>query len=221
MLKDRFRDTGVYDQLREMKYRSNLYYAVRRRKLDRAYQAWLAKPTLPSPMIRKVQIIDSYRQRYGTRVLVETGTYLGDTLDALADRFSKIYSIEMSPMLHRWAKARLRKHPHITLYCGDSAVLLPSVISQVNEPALFWLDAHYSGGQTARGDSDTPILAELRSVFEAENSGKRHVILIDDARDFVGGNGYPTLAAVEELVANKGPDLIMQIEEDIIRITPA
>jgi hypothetical protein len=46
-----------------------------------------------------------------------------------------------------------------------------------------------------------------------------HVILIDDAREFVGTRDYPTVEQVRQLVAQKHPGAAVEIIDDIIRIT--
>ena len=45
------------------------------------------------------------------------------------------------------------------------------------------------------------------------------MILIDDARDFKGGD-YPSLAEVEALVRAHGADYDFDVRDDIIRLTP-
>ena len=41
---------------------------------------------------------------------------------------------------------------------------VPELVRQLDGPALFWLDGHYSGGDTAKGELDTPVSAELESI---------------------------------------------------------
>ncbi len=91
--------------------------------------------------------------------------------------------------LHQRARARLKRYSNVKLIQGDSAALLPDLLAGLSEPAGFWLDAHFSGGETARGDVDTPVVSELRAILG--HPMRRHVILIDDARLFTGGDGYP------------------------------
>ena len=95
--------------------------------------------------------------------------------------------------------ARFKKNKQVHILEGDSAQKLSVVLGRLSHPALFWLDAHYSGGDTAKGENETPIQKELHDIFQ--NPLKDFVILIDDARLFVGQNGYPTLAQVKEFVS--------------------
>jgi hypothetical protein len=55
-------------------------------------------------------------------------------------------------------------------------------VRQLQEPALFWLDGHYSGVDTGKDELDTPVSAELEAILGSPVKG--HVILIDDARCF-------------------------------------
>ena len=64
------------------------------------------------------------------------------------------------------------------------------MINTSNGRILFWLDGHYSGEGTGGCDEVCPIIAELRLI--AQSKRKDHCILIDDARLFIGEDGYPT-----------------------------
>lgn len=88
----------------------------------------------------------------------------------------------------------------------------------LQDRALFWLDGHYSGGHTARGKQDTPIRQELRIIFGHRIKG--HVILIDDARLFVGADGYPTLDELRRIVQTARPEWGVAVTDDVIRIAP-
>lgn len=135
---------------------------------------------------------------------------------AAKDGFDRLYSIELSNELYERAKKRLSRYKQVTLLHGDSGKVLPALLPSLNEPALFWLDAHYSGGITARADLDSPISAELDAVFN--HPIKSHVILIDDARHFEGTGGYPTVQALRIAVSERRPDLAFDVSSDIIRI---
>ncbi|MDD3159854.1 MAG: hypothetical protein PHQ98_02720, partial [Candidatus ainarchaeum sp.] len=86
--------------------------------------------------------------------------------------------------------------------------------SKIKHPAIFWLDAHYSGGNTAKGKQNSPILQELNLIFKSKLN---HIILIDDANYF-GTKGYPTIEVVTKLTNNKKYNI--KIEENIIQIIP-
>jgi hypothetical protein len=171
---------------------------------------------VPPPHAFKQATISRYGQTFGLAALVETGTYLGDTVEAQRKRFRKVVSIELSPELYRAAQARFAHRENVTLLEGDSADLMESVVAQLDGPALFWLDGHYSAGVTAQGRLGTPVQRELEIVL---GSPENHVILVDDARCF-GSGDYPTLDAVRTLVARLRPGWTCVVQDDIIRIHP-
>ena len=168
------------------------------------------------PHILKERVVQAAARRYGLNTLVETGTFRGDMIHACRRHFQQIYSIELDANLHAQAQRRFAGQPAIALLQGDSEQMLPMVLERLNEPALFWLDAHYSGGVTARGPIDTPIVRELRAVLSHHMRG--HVVLIDDAHEFVGRNDYPTLEEVGAAVANLRPEYSVAANDNIIRI---
>jgi hypothetical protein len=170
---------------------------------------------VPPPHAFKQLTIDGYRRAFRLATLVETGTYLGDTVEAQRKRFRKVVSIELSPDLCRAAQSRFANMKNVTVLEGDSADLLESVVAQLRGPALFWLDGHYSAGITAQGGLDTPVQRELEIIL---GSPENHVILVDDARCF-GSGDYPTLDGVRALVGNLRPDWACVVEDDIIRIS--
>ena len=87
----------------------------------------------------------------------------------------------------------------------------------MHEPCLFWLDAHYSAGPTAKGEIETPISVELDAALK--HSVKEHVVLIDDARCFDGSHDYPAMFEIESAIFKFRPDLQFECRDDIIRIT--
>lgn len=170
------------------------------------------------PHARKQEIVREYGRRYGVDTLVETGTYLGLMVRAMRREFETVYSIELDEALFRRAQARFGRYSNVHLMQGDSSKLLPELLNRITNPALFWLDAHWSGDITARGETDTPIREELAAVL-THPVAAQHVVLIDDAGDFDGGD-YPTITAVRSLVNQLHPTLRVEVGENIIRISP-
>jgi hypothetical protein len=179
---------------------------------------WLAagKP-LPVSHQSKLDALREAGKEYGLDTLVETGTFLGDTLYMLYPHFNKLYSIELSPLFFGKAQFRFRNSGKITLVQGDSGQELRKLVPGLDRPALFWLDGHYSGGATAKGSKDCPILEELDAIFA---SPLPHVLYIDDARLFTGSDDYPTLDELRSVVKNYRPSYHMQVLNDCIRLTP-
>ena len=122
--------------------------------LKKIYQSkqlnqWKNSPVGPAPHIFKQMTIQEYKQQSKSLVLIETGTFLGDMIAAQLNFFKRIYSIEVSYPLFMQAKSRFRRHSKVKLLHGDSGVLLPEIVKDLNEKAIFWLDGHYSGGITS------------------------------------------------------------------------
>ena len=175
---------------------------------------------LPPPNAVKQGTIIRYATEAGIRVLVETGTYEGRTLRAVRPYFARLYSIELGEDLYRKACARFQSDPKVFLFQGDSGDRLRDILEIAGDQrCLFWLDAHYSRGDTARGSEDTPVLRELHAI--AGHSRKDHVILVDDARCFGTDPAYPGLGRMEALAAQLFRGSSFSVSEDIIRIVPS
>ena len=171
----------------------------------------------PPPHVVKQKAISFYRDKYHTPVLVETGTFLGDMVEAQKQHFRQVYSIELSKKLYSRAIKRFKDQPNIVLLQGDSGVRLKEITTQLKEPALFWLDGHYSGGITAMGDKECPVREELAAILP---DTKGHVILIDDARLFNGTHDYPTMQELQSIVDKYGGRYYIENADDIIRLLP-
>lgn len=133
----------------------------------------------PPPDLVKHACIAYYQKLSGYRIFIETGTYLGATLSQASAIFDRCYSVELSEELYSRAKSRFKAKKHVELLHGSSADLLPPLLRETGEPAVIWLDAHFSGGSTA-GEGSDPLQGELAALVEHRDM--RHVILIDDAR---------------------------------------
>ena len=114
----------------------------------------------PPPHVVKQLVILGYQHRRKLHTFVETGTFTGEKwVDAMRPYFSRIVSIEMAPDIHEAAVRRFQGDSRVELLLGDSSILLPRLLEQIREPALFWLDGHFMGGTTARGQDDSPVKA--------------------------------------------------------------
>lgn len=122
-----------------------------------------------------------FKEFSSNKCFVETGSYLGDGIkNALESGFDKIYSIEISEKYYEYCKERFSEYPNVYLFWGDSSKVLQNVIGSIQEPITFWLDGHYSSGETGRGDTNTPLLQEL--IIIKNHPIKTHTIIIDDIR---------------------------------------
>ena len=170
------------------------------------------------PHFVKRRVVLEHARRHSLRTLVETGTYRGDMVEAMRREFDRVISIELSAPLAAAARERFRNAANVTIEQGDSGTVLPRILASLEGPALFWLDGHWSGGETARGERDTPVLAELEHLFADPRPG--HVVLVDDARLFDGIAGYPTIENLKDLVRRRRPEWRVSVADDVIRLEP-
>jgi len=179
---------------------------------------WLqAGRPIPPPHCFKTTLVKQYARKLSIHNFIETGTYMGQMVYAVRKIFDKIYSIELDGKLFLDCCKKFNRFNHIHILQGDSGDLLPIIISDISEPCLFWLDAHYSGGLTAKSELETPIMQEINSILS--HRIRNHCILIDDARMFVGQREYPTIERLKKYILSKRPDSLVELEDDVIRIT--
>lgn len=211
--------SNVFNSLKAFLKRTPLYPPIRGYFQRRRYNEWVAKGrTGRPPHMAKQLAVKEYALRFHLKTLIETGTYLGDMIDAVGSQFERIYTIELGDELYERASKKFADMPKVTVLHGDSGTKIQEVLKSLSTPALFWLDAHYTAGLgiSGRAVKDTPILAELSHVFQ-HPLALQHAILIDDAHEFTGANDYPPLAEVEALVQKAGFDQF-EVKENIIRI---
>lgn len=172
----------------------------------------------PPPHVIKQQVLREYARSYRLRTLVETGTFYGDMVEALRAEFDHIYSVELSQDLYEKAVKRFKGAHNVEIIHGDSGGEVGKLMDRIKQPILFWLDGHYSGGVTARGDRDTPVYEELHHILKFGQMG--HVIIIDDARLFGTNPAYPSVTELSEFIKSRVPDVNIIVQDDSIRITP-
>lgn len=183
---------------------------------SRVYGRWhRAGRPIPAPPIVKQRILKDALREHGLQTMIETGTFTGETVAAVAPLVRRVVSIELDDRMYQAARRRFAGQPHVELLHGDSGRLLPEVLASIREPALFWLDGHYTGGESARTGVDSPIVAEVTAILK--HSVRGHVVLIDDAREFTGRDGYPTLEALRARILASQPGARVTVGDDIIR----
>lgn len=178
---------------------------------------WLKKgKPAPPPGVIKQKAIREIANKYGIRILIETGTFLGDMVYAMRPHFDHVYSIELSDIYFNKAKDRFKNAENVTLLHGDSGNELGKLLKHISEPIIFWLDGHYSGGTTAKGEKETPIYEELNHIFEHWQNGS--VIIIDDARLFGTDPSYPTIDEISEFIKSSLPEAQIDVQNDGIQV---
>ena len=160
----------------------------------------------------------------GLDVFIETGTYLGHSARWAARQFPQVHSIELSPTLWMRARESLAGIDNVHLHCGASPAVLRQLLPSLTGPALLWLDAHWSLGETAGEDDPCPLLAEL-DVALRQSVG--HTLLVDDARLFCSppalphpAAAWPSMARLTHTLSALGRDEFFVFEDIIIIPAP-
>jgi hypothetical protein len=198
---------------------SSMYDWINRIRNRQQWWLWRRGLSQHIPHYVKRDMLRHYAKMYRLRSLVETGTYFGEMVDALKGEFEQIQSIELDDYLFERARRRFANYSHIRILHGNSGSMLPLALASVDQPTLFWLDAHYSGGITARGDQLSPILNELDHIFRHPIRG--HVIVVDDARLFGTDSAYPTVEQLQGFIERQSPPRKLEVMDDAIRICEA
>jgi hypothetical protein len=103
------------------------------------------------------------------QVFIETGHGFGGTLDDIVQgSYEEIHSIEVNAELARRGQERFSTCSRVHVHHGSSPRVLPSLCDPKRE-TVFWLDAHYSGGNYGSDGLDSefgqcPLLAELAII---------------------------------------------------------
>ena len=163
------------------------------------------------------------RNAYALSDFIETGTYHGATAAWVADFFERVISIELALALHEAASQRFSHKANIDFRLGDTEDVLARLVPGLTKPALFWLDAHWSGGETAGEVHECPLLGEIAAI---ERSPVEHFFLIDDARFFTSppppphrAEEWPDLAAITKALSAKPRHIT--VFRDVIVAVPA
>lgn len=115
--------------------------------------------------------------QFKKRVFVETGTLGGDGIQKALDAgFEEAYSIDIFPGFVQYTRERFKGQSNVHVDVKDSSYQLWDVIENINEPVVFWLDAH--NGDPVEGEKNTPLMEELDQI--KRHPIKSHTILIDD-----------------------------------------
>ncbi len=137
--------------------------------------------------------------QYSLSSFVETGTLYGEAVEhARQFMFSEIISIEIEEDLASLCRAKFSHDPRVNIITGDSSVKMKDAVSLVTGPCLYWLDAHFPGGdrndekrktymETDDPHSRVPLIREIEEIKQSPYFSQS-VLLIDDARLFEKDN---------------------------------
>ncbi len=127
-------------------------------------------------------ILESENDKYP--IFVETGTWHGETILKMEPYFEKLFTIEIKPELYNEVKSKY-SGSKINFVCGDSSYEIKNVCDKIDNNTIFFLDGHWSCGDTGKGEKDIPLIEEVESIFK--NLKQKCIIIIDDVRLFGKG----------------------------------
>jgi hypothetical protein len=113
---------------------------------------------------------------------VETGTYKGQTSHRMARVFKNVFTVEGSEFYFKAAVQNLINDENVSITNSDSVSFLEGSIWNYKS-AIFWLDAHWCGTETAGVENECPLIAEIGALKKIDLNNS--AILIDDARLFL------------------------------------
>jgi len=134
------------------------------------------------------------------------------------------FTVERAESIYRSQKEQLASLAGVKLLYGDSRKVLPSVVAEIGaRKAVFWLDGHWSGAETAGADDECPLMGELACL-----SGRTgDIVLIDDARLFLcappqphKASEWPTISDVVEALSRLHSRPFVQVIDDVIFAIP-
>lgn len=118
----------------------------------------LVSPGPPSELIIKLA------KQYDVKDFIETGTYYGKAAVWAASFFDRVITIEYSKEIYETNLATYGELRNVDFVFGDSRSSLKSIVPELNRSAIFWLDSHWSGGETDGKDDECPLLEELLAI---------------------------------------------------------
>ncbi len=167
----------------------------------------------------------------GIQVFVETGTWKAATTVWAANHFRQVITIEANAVRHQRAITNYAtKYNDVIWIHGDSKLMLAGALEAVDEPVIFWLDAHEPKAHgpergLVEAVTENPVLDEI-AIINQHPYAADHVIMVDDVR-FLDGSVttpddfefYPEL--IDVILAVTAHDRLFVTHEDVLFAWPA
>ena len=170
------------------------------------------------------ELVQQLAAEFRINNFIETGTNQGRTAIWASGLFKNVMTIEYSQQLYEQVKHQYKSIKNIEFIWGDSRQELSKLVAKFNQPALFWLDAHWSGGITYGENDECPLLSEIEII---NRSPLDNFILIDDARLFTSPpplphkiEQWPNISQVIKLLESVEEQRYIVIIEDVIIAVP-
>lgn len=181
-------------------------------------RGWLGgRPSVGPTAVAKRRHLARLLTSRGHRIFVEAGTYRGATTAFFAKRAERVISVELHEGLYAAARKRFAQYPNVTLLNGDSLDEVPKAVAKCESAPLVFLDGHFSGPGTAKGQLVEPAELTLGRLAKAAPRGT--TIVVDDLRLFGSGRpGFPELDALTMAARAAFPHAVIRAGLDSIVI---
>ena len=95
--------------------------------------------------------------------------------------FHNLYTIEYSDKYYNYTK-NMYNGNKIKFIHGDSSIVFTSLLPQISDKCIFFLDGHWSSGDTGKSAKDCPLVEEITHINNLFSN--EAIIIIDDYRLF-------------------------------------
>jgi hypothetical protein len=171
----------------------------------------------PADRAKRRFLLSLFKKR-NHELLVESGTFLGGTVEYFLPHARRIVSVEIEADLHTAAKERFRSSPSVELLLGDAIDVIPRVIADLSEPALVYLDGHFTGGVNQEpGEFAEPAPGILEKLGDLRPPAGT-TIVVDDLRLFGRSENFPGLDELTSTARKAFPQAAMYVGIDCLVI---
>lgn len=178
---------------------------------------------MPEGKLPKDLLIHLQRD-HGYDHFIETGTFYGQAASWAAEHFSRVTTIELAREIYEQTSQNLAHITNIDFVYGDTRAILRGRVPQLTQPAVFWLDAHWSVGRTYGDGDECPVMDEIDIIV---NAAPGHILLIDDVHMFLAPpppphhvEQWPTITDVLTGLAQDTTDRYTVIFNNVIISVP-
>jgi hypothetical protein len=196
-------------------YQQGISRFLQRPRAALRYDAGLV--AAPADRAKRRFLLRLFKER-NHELFVESGTFLGGTVEYFLPHARRIISVEIEPDLYEAARGHFERSPSVELVLGDALEEIPRVLAAVSEPPFVYLDGHFTGGvnkEPGRFVEPAPgILEKLGELGLPAGTS----IVVDDLRLFGRGDGFPPLDQLTSTARGAFPSAAMYVGIDCLVI---